>query len=394
MAVSRISGLAGCLRMIVRHFLMLLLARCFLPPSVNDAPALNAADVGIAMGSGTAVAQQASNLVISDDDFCTIVVAIRHGRAIYANIQKFLLFLLGNNAAQVTLIVLSVSVGFVLPFTPLTILFLNLATDGLASVALSVEHGEPELMTCQPRKKKEPLLAGPRLVMLGLHAIMLTCGMVLAYLLALWWETGHIFIADLHIDDGTKITQLNNCRRFVGLNEWSSILTDSQCRDGIARARTVLFILICFSEIARGYTVRSFLRPFWSGMFNNATMTIGSVISLGLTLFVIFTPGVRTLFGLSHSVPYFGWLISIGLAVLVTAADESLKSRLKADHLEQRRWRMMESSFSALRNELGAISHRLGGMDLTLQATKNHVFTSLVAAVAAIVPPPAKRVEE
>jgi magnesium-transporting ATPase (P-type) len=342
---------------------------CF---SSSPAPSLQAADVGIAMGSGSAVAQQASNMVITDDNFCTIVDAIRHGRAIYANIQKFVLFLLGTNSVQIILIMLSVAIGLVLPLSPLSIFFINVGTDGLSSVALSVEKGEDELMTMPPRKKKEPILYGHRLIMLAGHAFGLASGVTAIYVIGLWVFTGHILSAgmrnpDLPTDGGV----FNNCSEYVNLNSWRSI-THDQCVDGIARARTMVFLIFCAAEILRGFTVRHFLNPIWNGFTTNRAMVYGSLLSFGLGLVFVLSPNARDAFGLTNSLPYFGWLWSLLAVVYITCLDEYIKYRLHASLLEQRRWDIEQMNFTNILNEVRAVNHKLS--ELKLNQERNQML--------------------
>lgn len=126
---------------------------------VNDAPALNEADIGIAMEiAGTDVAKGASDMVLLDDNFVTIVSAVRKGRQIYSNIQKFLVYLLGTNATQVTVILLSVIVGMPVPLGPLTVLFLNLAIAALTAMTLSVQPEDEGITKMKPRPKGESIV--------------------------------------------------------------------------------------------------------------------------------------------------------------------------------------------------------------------------------------------
>lgn len=327
--------------------------------------------VGIAMGSGTAVAQQASNMVIVDDDFCTIVVAIRHGRAIYANIQKFVLFLIATNAVQVVLIFLAVAVGFIIPMSPLAILFINLATDGLSSVALSVEKGEDDLMNVPPRKAKQSILPGVRLAMMVAHGFALAVGMLVAYLLGLWWYTGHVLIDQLYV--GTQVDDreiLNNCQEYVNLRDWRT-LTHEECTDGIARARTMIFIVIAFAELMRAYTVRSFLRPMPHRLFRNPTMVFGSIFSAGLALTVILVPGIREQFGLTNSLPYAGWLIAFGCVMTITLSDEYVKTKVRNNRRDDQRWSAMESHFRFVRDEIHSQNHQIND-EIRSQTNKIH----------------------
>ena len=128
---------------------------------VNDAPSLKIADVGIAMGlRGSEVAKEASDLILADDNFATIVAAIEEGRGIYSNIRKFILYMLSANWGEIASVMVSALVGLPIPFTPVQILWINLMTDGLPALALGVDPPDPELMKKPPRPRKESIYHG------------------------------------------------------------------------------------------------------------------------------------------------------------------------------------------------------------------------------------------
>jgi magnesium-transporting ATPase (P-type) len=159
---------------------------------VNDAPALKAADIGIGMGlTGTDVAKGAADMVLTDDNFCSIVSAVEEGRKIYSNIQKFVCFLLGTNIGEILYLSVAVLGNLPLPVFGLQVLFLNLFTDGGPAVALSWEPIDPDLMGKPPRDKKENIMTRDCMVWLNLPHVCSQALMVIGVLVvAMWMHTG------------------------------------------------------------------------------------------------------------------------------------------------------------------------------------------------------------
>ena len=155
---------------------------------VNDAPALKKADIGIAMGiRGTAVAKEAAEMVLEDDEFRTIVAAIAHGRAIFQNIRKFVVYLLSCNISEVLIVTLATVAGAPLPLLPLQILFLNLVTDVFPALALGVGPGSAKLMQDRPRPGDEPVLTRTHWLRIALHGAVISAAVLAAMAIAVMY---------------------------------------------------------------------------------------------------------------------------------------------------------------------------------------------------------------
>ncbi len=155
---------------------------------VNDAPALQKADIGVAMGlRGTEVAREAADIVLRDDAFGSIVAAIREGRVIFSNLRRFLIYLLSCNISEVLVVALAVVTGLPLPLLPLQILFLNLVTDVLPAFALATGEGEDDVLRQPPRDPREPLLGAPQWSFIALYGALLTASTLGALLTGHYW---------------------------------------------------------------------------------------------------------------------------------------------------------------------------------------------------------------
>ncbi len=250
---------------------------------VNDAPALKAADIGCAMGiTGTDVAKGAADMTLTDDNFATIVDAVREGRGIYANIKKVVGFLLGTNIGEVITVFVAMLLWHKSPLMSMQLLWINLVTDSLPAIALGMEAVESDVMERKPKPKDESLFAhgyGVRIVLQGVMFGILS-------LVAFWL--------------GERLTGLE------------------------AGGQTMAFTVLALSQIVQAYNMRSEHSLFRIGPFSNHNLNWAALVSLLLMALVLFTP-VRTAFGLIV-LPVEGYAMALGLILIPLLVMECSKA--------------------------------------------------------------------
>ncbi len=228
---------------------------------VNDAPALKRADIGVAMGiTGTDVSKETADMVLTDDNYASIVSAIEQGRVVFSNIRKFVYYLISCNLGEIVILFVSMLAGLPLPLTAIQLLILNLVTDGAPALALGMEKGEPDIMKRKPRPVKEPIIHGPMIW----GTVVQTFAISGATLGAFLW----------------------------GLNQygWEGA--------GLRTAETMAFLTLCFSELLRAYTARSENYPVLRiGLFSNRYMQWAVLTSTLILLLVCYVPGLNTVVG-------------------------------------------------------------------------------------------------
>lgn len=252
---------------------------------VNDAPALRKADIGVAMGKiGADVAKEASDMILTDDNFATIVAAIREGRTIFDNLKKFIYFLLSCNISEVLVMFLAMVFGMPLPLLPVQILWINLVTDGLPAMALGIDVPEPGVMGQPPRRKEERVLATNKQLNLAWQGVLMTAGALLSYVIALY-----------------------------------------ALKTGLTEARTVLFTTLVLAQLFHTFNSRSETKSALRvGLFSSTPLLAALGASFLLQLAVIYIPFLRPLF---HTEPIniVNWLLILTLSILPVIGIEIIK---------------------------------------------------------------------
>lgn len=224
---------------------------------VNDAPALKRADIGVAMGiTGTDVAKETADMVLTDDNYVSIVSAVEQGRVIYSNIRKFVFYLLSCNLAEIAIIFIAILAGLPSPLTAIQLLWLNLITDGAPALALGLEKGDPDTMDQPPRPPSEPIINRLMQVGIGIQTLAITAVTLTAY--------------------------------FIGLREHP---------EAPQFAETMAFVTLSFSELLRAFTARSERYPLLKiGLFGNRAMFYAVAVSFVLLVAVVYVPFLQPVF--------------------------------------------------------------------------------------------------
>lgn len=238
---------------------------------VNDAPALKNADIGIAMGiNGTEVAKEASHMILLDDNFASIVVAIKHGRRIFDNILKFIKYTMTSNSGEIWVIFLAPFFGLPIPLLAIHILWINLVTDGLPGLALAAEPSEKNIMQRPPRNPKQNIFAGD----MALHILWVGFLMGAVTLAMQAWAIHHQY----------------------------------------AHWQTMVFTVLCFSQMGHVMAIRSERNSvFTMGLFSNKPMVGALLLTFLLQMMIIYTPFFNTVFKTQPLT-----LLELGLTLLVS----------------------------------------------------------------------------
>ncbi|XP_060794753.1 ATPase sarcoplasmic/endoplasmic reticulum Ca2+ transporting 1, like isoform X2 [Neoarius graeffei] len=281
---------------------------------VNDAPALKKAEIGIAMGSGTAVAKSASEMVLADDNFSSIVAAVEEGRAIYNNMKQFIRYLISSNVGEVVCIFLTAALGLPEALIPVQLLWVNLVTDGLPATALGFNPPDLDIMGKAPRSPKEPLISGWlffRYMAIGGYVGAATVGAA-----AYWF---------LYDEEGPKVTY-HQLSHFMQCHDENEDFTGIDCEVfEAAPPMTMALSVLVTIEMANALNSlsenQSLIRmPPWSNGWLLAAMTL----SMSLHFMIIYVDPLPLVFKLTH-LNVDQWLVVLKLSFPVILIDEVLK---------------------------------------------------------------------
>ncbi|KAI0125907.1 calcium-transporting ATPase sarcoplasmic/endoplasmic reticulum type [Xylariales sp. AK1849] len=282
---------------------------------VNDAPALKKADIGVAMGSGTDVSKLAADMVLADDNFATIEVAIEEGRSIYNNTQQFIRYLISSNIGEVVSIFLTAALGMPEALIPVQLLWVNLVTDGLPATALSFNPPDHDIMKRQPRKRDEALIGGwlfLRYLIIGTYVGLAT---VAGYA---WWF--------MYNAEGPQISfwQLSHFHRCS--SEFSEIgcqmFGDDMAKSASTVSLSILVVIEMFNAMNALSSSESLLTlPLWDNMM----LVYAIALSMALHFGLLYTPVLQTLFSILP-LNWNEWKAVLIISAPVILIDEVLKA--------------------------------------------------------------------
>lgn len=281
---------------------------------VNDAPALKKADIGVAMGTGTDVAKLAADMVLTDDNFATITVAVEEGRSIYSNTQQFIRYLISSNIGEVVSIFLTAALGMPEALIPVQLLWVNLVTDGLPATALSFNPPDHDVMRRAPRKRDEPLVGGWLLFRYLAIGTYVGAATVFGYI---WWF--------VYNPEGPQISfwQLSHFHKCsaqfpeIGCEMFSNEMSRSASTVSLS-ILVVIEMLNAMNALSSSESLLAF--PLW----NNMMLVYAIILSMTLHFAILYIPFLQTLFSILP-LNWTEWKAVLAISAPVVAIDELLK---------------------------------------------------------------------
>lgn len=279
---------------------------------VNDAPSIKRANIGVAMGiTGTDVAKESADMVLTDDNYASIVAAVEQGRIIYDNIRKFVFFLLSSNVAEIMVIFLATVAGLPSPLTVIQLLWLNLLTDGAPALALAMEKGDPAIMQRKPRPPSEAIINRTMQLGITIQTIAQTGVVLGAFVVGLLW----------HLEAGALVPTGVNPLIYLLQHDWRGV--------DVQTAETMAFVTLSLCELFRAYTVRSErLSIFRLGVFSNKFMQYAVGLSIFLMILVVSVPFLQPIFN-THFPSLREWGVILPFALVPALAEELTKAYLR-----------------------------------------------------------------
>jgi Ca2+-transporting ATPase len=279
---------------------------------VNDSPSIKRANIGVAMGiTGTDVAKESADMVLTDDNYASIVAAVEQGRIIYDNIRKFVYFLLSSNVAEIMVIFLATLAGLPSPLTVIQLLWLNLLTDGAPALALGMEKGDPAIMERPPRPPSEPIINQRMQLGIVIQTIAQTGVVLGAFCIGLLW----------HLKANALIPAGMNPLIFLLRYDWHGLDVQS--------AETMAFVTLNLCELFRAYTCRSESQSiFRVGVFSNKWMQYAVGFSIFLLIVVVGVPFLQPIFN-THFPSLREWGVILSFSLVPAAVEEITKAYLR-----------------------------------------------------------------
>ncbi|RFB18317.1 cation-translocating P-type ATPase [Bacillus sp. HNG] len=268
---------------------------------VNDAPSLKQADVGVAMGiTGTDVAKGAADIILTDDNFATIVSAVEHGRNIYQNIKKSILFLLSCNLGEITALFIGILLGLPAPLTAVQILWVNLITDTLPAIALGMDPDDPDVMKEKPRDPKESIFAK------GSGSFTVINGLLIGFI--------------------TLFAFIEGLRFYSGANSIFSIDYGTITSDALVHAQTMAFITLSVSQLFHSLNLRSRRKSIFKvGLLTNKYLIAAICVGIAIQVGLVYIPFFNNVFGI-HFLTINDWLLILGLSIIPIIGNEFAKA--------------------------------------------------------------------